>query len=126
MNLCPFAGSVFREARIRYLVSEAQDDRQRLEELWTEINRLAQADRQETETSLIIYPDQLEEFETEYLNFLDLAESLLIKSGWEGEIQLASFHPKYQFAGTDTQAVEKFHQPFSLSDVAFAKRGEHF
>jgi len=99
LGLCPFAGSVHREGRIRYVVSQAKDEAGLLEDLAVELRLLHEADPQRVETTLLIHPLALVDF-LDYNDFLDIAESAVAALGLEGELQVASFHPDYQFAGT--------------------------
>lgn len=52
------------------------------------------------ETSLLIFPESLKDFD-DYLDFLEIANALMHKQGYEGIYQLASFHPHYYFEGAD-------------------------
>jgi len=99
LNLCPFAGSVYRQDRIRYVVSSASDEAAVLGELVTELRRLHEADSASVETTLLILPAALVDF-LDFNDFLAVAESVVAKLGLEGELQVASFHPGYRFAGT--------------------------
>lgn len=94
-GFCPFAKREYDLDRIHYSVVEAVDFDGQLEQIIRECEALdADASR---ETSLLIFPNGLSEFEN-YLNFLDLAAALLKMQGYEGIYQLASFHPDYLFA----------------------------
>src|SRR5439155_7337800 len=59
------------------------------------------------ETMLLIHPHALGAF-LDYNDFLGAAERRIAAIGCEGVIQLASFHPHYQFADTDPDAVENY------------------
>jgi len=59
------------------------------------------------ETTLLIFTDVLQNFD-DYNQFLEVADSLLIQMGLEGVYQIASFHPQYQFEGSDADDVENF------------------
>ncbi len=95
-NICPFAKQEFDQNRIRYAVIESNKLEHCLESLITECQRLDY----ETgiETTLVIFPDNFKDFD-DYLDFLNIAESLLIDQQYEGIYQLASFHPDYCFDG---------------------------
>jgi hypothetical protein len=97
LDLCPFAASVHRENRIRYTVSGAEDGEALRDALAAELELLADADPAEVETALLIHPRVFGDF-LEYNDFLADAEALVKRLGFEGEIQVASFHPEYQFA----------------------------
>lgn len=95
-NFCPFAKREFYNHRIHYAVVEAADLEGQLEQI---ILQCAALDNNANrETSLLVFPKALLEFDV-YLNFLDLASTLLKEQGYEGVYQLASFHPDYCFAG---------------------------
>ena len=76
-------------------------------ELATELQQLAAADPHLLDTTLLIHPQVLQDFEA-YNDFLDVADALLDELGLEGELQVASFHPDYRFAGTRAHAIDNF------------------
>jgi len=97
-NLCPFAKREYDNDRIHYAVIEADSLEAQLEQVVLECAALdINADR---ETSLLIFPKTLSDFE-EYLDILDIATALLIEQGYEGIYQLASFHPDHLFEGAE-------------------------
>jgi hypothetical protein len=96
LNFCPFAKREFDSGRIHYAVIETQDTKAQLHAIIQHCAALD--DDAERETSLLIFPAGLEDFE-DYLDLLDMANALLIEQGYEGIYQLASFHPDYCFAG---------------------------
>lgn len=100
LNLCPFAKAVYAKQQVRFVLSEATTPEALLEELAFELVRLAQADPEQTDTTLLIHPHVLNDF-LDYNDFLDQADAAVEALGLEGEIQVASFHPDYQFAGTE-------------------------
>jgi len=71
-----------------------------LEDMQAELERLSDTPVSELETTVIAIPDMLEDFD-DYNQFFDLVDLWLQQFGWEGEFQVASFHPHYQFADTD-------------------------
>lgn len=95
-NICPFARREVESNRVRYCVDSSDTVQARLEELIDECVYLDM--HSETETTLLIYPEHLNKFD-DYLDFLDLANALIIEQGFEGIYQLASFHPDYCFEG---------------------------
>jgi hypothetical protein len=107
LNLCPFARRVFEGGLVRYAVTEAQDATTLLTDLDRELRRLASAPIAESETTLLIHPQVFGDF-LAYNNFLDAAEGLVGALDLEGVIQIASFHPHYQFAETEPDAVENY------------------
>lgn len=107
LNLCPFAGRPWREDRVRLSVSEAAGIEALAEDLGEELLRLQRADPVELETSLLIHPFVLNDF-FEYNDFLDIADRLVEDMGLAGVIQVASFHPRYQFAETPADDPANF------------------
>lgn len=99
LNLCPFAARPRREGRVRIAVSHARDDEALLADLQAELERLADTPAAELETTLLAIPDMLEDF-ADYNDFLDAVDLWMEHMGWDGELQVASFHPDYQFADT--------------------------
>lgn len=95
-NICPFAKKEHDKDSIHYVVVDSKDTALCLEAVILECRRLDT--EAEIETTLIIYPDYFIQFD-DYLDFLSMAESLLIEQGYEGIYQLASFHPEYCFEG---------------------------
>jgi len=104
-NLCPFAKRELMRDRVRFVVSEATDEDSLLQSLHSELQRLN--DEPEIETTVLIHPGVLQDFEA-YNEFLDAADGLLAFLEMEGVYQIASFHPNYQFAGTDPEAAENY------------------
>jgi hypothetical protein len=107
LNLCPFAERVFKADKIRYVVSDARDEITLLKDLAGELEALAAAPISRVETTLLIHPRVLGNF-LAYNDFLDVGEQLLEDLGLRGTIQIASFHPDYQFAGTAPGALENY------------------
>jgi uncharacterized protein len=107
LNLCPFARRVFEADAIRYVVSAAENEKQLLANLTDELKLLASSAITPVETTLLIHPFVLANF-LDYNDFLDPAEQRLDDLGLTGTIQIASFHPDYQFAGAAPDAVENY------------------
>jgi hypothetical protein len=107
LNLCPFARTPHVQGRIRYAISEAETPGELLADLLDELRTLAAADPGETETTLLIHPKVLHNF-LDYNDFLDVADAAVAGLGLEGTIQVASFHPRYQFAGTGPDDIENY------------------
>ena len=99
LNLCPFAKSVQVKGQVRYVASNATDPDMLLAELCDEFCALADAAPESIDTTLLIHPQVLTDF-AQYNDFLDLAEDALAALGLDGVLQIASFHPRYRFAGT--------------------------
>lgn len=96
-NLCPFAKAVHVKQQIRWVVSTAGDEQALMDDLVQELRLLADADPDQIDTTLLIHPHVLKDF-LDYNDFLELAEAAVAELDLEGEIQVASFHPDYQFA----------------------------
>ena len=107
LNLCPFAKAEYLNNRIRYRVSHARTPRGLLRHLAAELRHLASVDPGRCETTLIIHPFVLQAF-PDYNRFLNPAEATLRRLGLEGTLQIASFHPQYQFAGTGPDDITNF------------------
>jgi hypothetical protein len=107
LNLCPFAKRVFQSDLIRYVVSEAADPEALRSDLADELKMLAAASIETVETTLLIHPHVLQRF-MDYCDFLMEAERLVKALGFRGVIQIASFHPEFQFANTDAEAIENY------------------
>ena len=97
LNLCPFAKGVHAKGQIHYVVSEATDARSLLGDLQRELAALAEADPGQRDTTLLIVPQCLEDF-LDFNDFLELADKLLESLDLDGILQVASFHPQFQFA----------------------------
>jgi len=107
LQLCPFAAVPHLHDRVRYCVSAQRSGVGLLEQLADELRALQDADPLKCETTLLIHPHVLTDF-LEYNDFLGACEAAVAELGLEGELQVASFHPQYQFAGTDAQDIENY------------------
>ncbi|TCW32167.1 DUF1415 domain-containing protein [Gulbenkiania mobilis] len=99
LNLCPFAKSVYVKDQVRIVVSHAPHVDAFLEELDAELEHLSATDPETTDTTLLIHPTLFPAF-LDFNDFLQFAEAAPADLGLEGEIQVASFHPDFQFADT--------------------------
>ena len=99
LNLCPFAKAPQVKGQVRYVGTEARDAEALLAVLVDELNLLAETPADRIETTLLIHPQVLADF-ADYNDFLDLAEAAVAELDLEGVIQVASFHPRYRFAGS--------------------------
>ena len=97
LNLCPFAKAVHAKGQIHYAVSAASDATELLDALRQELLDLQQADPALRDTTLLVAPEALADF-LEFNACLGRADRLLRKLGLDGVLQIASFHPQYQFA----------------------------
>ncbi len=107
LELCPFAEGPYRSGRVRFCVSEERSAAGLLEELRTELLHLHGADPRICETTLLIHPWVLTDF-IEFNDFLEVCEAAVVDLDLEGELQVASFHPQYQFAGTAPSDIDNF------------------
>lgn len=109
LNLCPFAKAVQVKKQIRYVVSGATSPEALCEALLTELKLLADTHPDDIDTTLLIHPYTLGlgEF-LDYNDFLEVADGALAELNLMGEIQIASFHPEYQFAGTELDEITNY------------------
>lgn len=103
LNLCPFARHAVPS--IEYIVSDASTEQQLLADLEQALLKISEDPA--IETLLLIHPLVLLEF-TLYNEFLSVVDALLQAMNLEGEVQVASFHPDYQFADTHELAADNF------------------
>lgn len=104
LKLCPFAPAPALKGKIRYAMSGAETPEALLEDLAAELQRLIDSSAYEIETTVLVHPRILQDFE-DFNDFLGIADSALQSMGLEGEIQIASFHPQYRFAGTEVDDI---------------------
>jgi hypothetical protein len=107
LNLCPFAKAVYVKEQVRYVVSPATTPEALLEQLMDELQLLSDTPADQIDTTLLIHPFVLTDF-LDYNEFLDVADAAIEDMSLEGELQVASFHPDYQFADTDINDIENF------------------
>jgi len=105
LNLCPFAKRELVKNRVRFVVTKATNEDQLLVALEAELDLLSR--EASVETTLLIHPGVLQDFYA-YNQFLNSADALLRQMKLEGAYQIASFHPDYQFAGTEQDDVENY------------------
>lgn len=113
LNFCPFAKPVFDAGKIHYQVSTAKALEDCLKDLIDEAERLDGTER--IETSLLIFPDALSEFD-DFLDAVEIGDDLMLAQGYEGVYQLASFHPDYCFADSDEDDAANYtnRSPFPM------------
>ena len=107
LNLCPFAKAVYVKNQVRYVVSRAPHLDGLLEDLDRELDFLATADPAAVDTTLLIHPTLLPDF-LDFNDFMQLAEAAVDEHGLDGVIQIASFHPRFQFEGTAPDDMGNF------------------
>jgi hypothetical protein len=107
LNLCPFAKAVHVKKQIRYAITDATTPETLFSELISELKFLVEADPAQVDTTLLIHPYVLTGF-LDYNEFLDVADTALEDLDLLGIIQIASFHPHYQFAGTAADDIDNY------------------
>jgi len=99
LNLCPFAKAVQVKGQVRYVLCDTTDPTVLLGRLRDEMLHLVGTPADETDTTLLVHPQVLQDF-FDFNDFLGAAEALLTDLALDGELQVASFHPNFQFGGT--------------------------
>jgi len=107
LNLCPFSSSVIARDQVYYAVCDATTDAQLQQFYLTELQRLLGANENDISTSLLMFTQGLEEF-SDYLDLLDWFQNLLEQADLTEHVQLASFHPQYQFEGVAVDDLSNF------------------
>ena len=115
LNLCPFAKAVYVKNQVRLVVSHARHADDLLEELDRELDLLVATPVEKLETTLLIHASMFEDF-LDFNDFLEIAEGVVDEHGLEGIVQLASFHPQFQFEGTEPDDIGNFtnRAPFAI------------
>lgn len=107
LNLCPFAKAVQIKGQVRYAVSDAQDAEGVLTDLEDELMLISEADPEAIDTTLLILPEALHDF-YDFNDFEELSERLLKRMRLVGDLQVATFHPQFQFAETEPDDIENY------------------
>lgn len=107
LNLCPFAKSVHVKGQVHYAVSHATTRADLLQDLTTELQALQASDPAVRDQTLVIAPSVLSDF-LDFNDFLHDADRALRQLGLEGVLQIASFHPQFQFAGTAEDDITNY------------------
>ena len=115
LNLCPFAKAVYVKNQVRLVVSKARHADDLLEELDRELDLLVATPASEIDTTLLIHPTLFIDF-LDFNDFLEIAEGVVDEHGLEGVIQLAGFHPQFQFDGTEPEDIGNYtnRAPFAI------------
>ena len=115
LNLCPFAKAVYVKNQVRLVISKARHADDLLEELDRELDLLVATPASEIDTTLLIHPKLFEDF-LDFNDFLEVAEGVVNEHGLEGVVQLASFHPQFQFDGTEPDDISNYtnRAPFAI------------
>ena len=107
LNLCPFAAKVVNDKTLRVAVCDSDDEQQMIRAVLNELDVLVQEHEQTVSTSLLVFSHGLNDFDA-YLDFSDWANDVLIEAGLEGILQIATFHPEYQFEGVEAEDVSNY------------------
>ncbi len=107
LNLCSFAKAVYVKDQVRFVLSDATTPEALVEELAEELILLRDTPAEQIDTTLIVHPDVLTDF-LEYNDFLDNADAAIEALDLQGILQVASFHPQYQFAGVAPDDVSNY------------------
>ena len=107
LNICPFAKHPFEKGLVEIIIYDGEDTLTLLETLATSMDQLDKTEPSIIETSILVAPNMLHDFE-DYLSVLDLADAVLVDQKLEGIFQIASFHPQYQFAGSTKTALSNY------------------
>lgn len=115
LNLCPFAKAVYVKNQVRLVVSHARHADDLLDELDRELDLLVATPADEVDTTLLIHPTLFDDF-LDFNDFLEIAEGVVDEHGLEGVVQLASFHPKFQFDCTEPDDIGNYtnRAPFAM------------
>ena len=115
LNLCPFAKAVYVKNQVRLVVSHARHADDLLEDIDRELDLLVATPAVEIDTTLLIHPTLFEDF-LDFNDFLEIAEGVVSEHDLEGVIQLASFHPRFQFEGTEPDDISNYtnRAPFAM------------
>ncbi|WP_422510111.1 DUF1415 domain-containing protein [Stenotrophomonas sp. GZD-301] len=107
LNLCPFAKAVYVKNQVRFVLSDATTPEALVEQLAEELVLLRDTPAEQIDTTLIVHPDVLTDF-LDYNDFLDNADAAIEALDLQGILQVASFHPEYQFAGVAPDDVSNY------------------
>ena len=107
LNLCPFAKAPHVKNLVRISVSQARHLDGFLEDLDRELQLLGDTPADELETTLLVHPTLFPDFDT-FNQMLDIADAAVVDNGLEGIVQIAPFHPDFQFEGTDSDDISNY------------------
>jgi len=115
LNLCPFAKAVYVKNQVRLVVSHARHADDLLEELDRELDLLVATSAKDIDTTLLIHTSLFDDF-LDFNDFLEVAEDVVDEHELQGVIQLASFHPRFQFEGTEPDDISNYtnRAPFAM------------
>ncbi|MBS7351357.1 MAG: DUF1415 domain-containing protein [Comamonas sp.] len=104
LNLCPFAKGVHVKGQIHYVVSQATSAEEEAQDLHRELEALAESNPEQRDTTLLILPQVFADF-LDFNDFLEVADAMVEELELAGILQVASFHPRFQFEGTEVDDV---------------------
>ena len=107
LNLCPFAKAPHVKNLVRISISQARHLDDFLEDLDRELQLLGDTPADELETTLLVHPTLFPNFDT-FNQMLDIADAAVVDNGLEGIVQIAPFHPDFQFEGTDSDDIGNY------------------
>lgn len=107
LNLCPFAKAVHAKRQIRYVVSDATTPEALADDLVRELEFLAETSAETTDTTLLIHPHVLQDF-LDFNDFLEVADGIVEELELDGMLQVASFHPQFQFENTEPDDITNY------------------
>ncbi len=107
LNLCPFAKSVYVKNQVRIVVSRARHLDAFLDDLDRELDLLATTPAEEVDTTLLVHPTLFPDFEV-FNDFLNVVDDVVAEHELEGVVQVAPFHPAFQFDGSAPDDITNF------------------
>ena len=107
LNLCPFAKAPYVKNLVRISVSHANHLDGFLEDLDRELQLLGNTPADTLETTLLVHPHLFGDFFV-FNDMLDIAEQAILDNDLEGIIQIAPFHPDFQFADTQANDISNY------------------
>ena len=107
LNLCPFAKAPHVKNLVRISISQARHLDGFLEDLDRELQLLGDTPADELETTLLVHPTLFPDFDT-FNQMLDIADAAIVDNGLEGIVQIAPFHPDFQFEGTNSDDIGNY------------------
>ena len=107
LNLCPFAKAPHVKNLVRIVVSEARHLDGFLEDLDRELQLLGNTPASELETTLLVHPTLFPDFET-FNQMLEIADDAVVENELEDIVQIAPFHPDFQFEGTEADDISNY------------------
>jgi uncharacterized protein len=104
LNLCPFARAVYMKNQVRIVVSRARHLDAFLDELDRELEFLVNTPAEQVDTTLLVHPALFPDFFV-FNDFLNVVDDVVAEHELEGVIQVAPFHPLFQFEGVEPDDI---------------------